>query len=227
MNVYRLKNSNEPERAWVKLQRADGQSTLMRHVEEPDYFAANPRIAVTRHSDSPRKGSKAKWGDITRLDAFDYPVFSERARAVFEPHLQGLGQWIPLDFEEKAYSMFWLQAVEDVLDVERSRISYFPDGKVMSIDRSAFHTEALQGKFMWLVKTHPSDVFVTDSAMALVREHGLTGFAFQLRWTSQHGPLPEGLKAWEKPWFTGLEETVFDTDAFWAVDHPPRKNFFA
>lgn len=216
MNVYRLKNSNEPEHAWIKLERADGTSTLMPHKEQPAYFAANLRIAVARHSDSPRKGSRAKWGDMTRLGAFQYPVLSERAKAVFEPHLRGLGQWIPLDFDEKAYWLFWLQAVEDVLDVGGSKIAYFSSGKVMAIDRSAFRLDALSGKFMWLVKEHPGEVYVTDTAMALVREHGLTGFQFELRWNSEHGPLPLGLKNWEKPRFTGLEKEAFDADAFWA-----------
>ncbi len=218
MNVYDVSDDSEPEGQWVKLQGANGLRTFMSYAERAAFFAAHPRIAVERHCEASPKGSKAKLADMTRLDAFRLPVLSERAKAVFEPHLQGLGQWIPLDFDEAPYWLFWLTAVHDVLDAERSDVRYFRDGRrVMRIAKPVFRPAALETLFMWQVLQEPgSFTCVTDSALALVREHRLTGFCFELLWSSNHGPLPDGLKNWERPRLTGLEDKPFDFDGFWA-----------
>jgi hypothetical protein len=214
MNVYDLRKSSEPEGKWVSLDPSNGLKTLIPFNQQPELFAANPRLPAKRHEDFP---ASAKLPDITRFAAFHLPVFSERAKAVFQPHLQGLGQWIPLDFDEAPYWLFWLTKVSDVLDLEQSVIRYFPDGSVMNINRTAFKPEAIKGLFMWHVNPLPSKfVCVTDSALELVREHKLTGFSFELLWNSKHGPLPYGLKDWERPRLTGLEKEPFDVDAFWA-----------
>jgi hypothetical protein len=217
MNVYRIKNCNYPDDAWVYLQRSGGLSTFMSAKEHEAFFAQHQSLEVERHSEFSPVGSKAQPADMTRLGAFSYPVLSERAKAVFEPHLQGLGQWIPLDFDEQPYWLFYLQAVEDVLDLERSRIRYFSSGKVMEIERAAFHESALTGLFMWNLPQRPTHpICVTDTALDLVREHGLTGFEFELLWNSRLGALPQGLKDGEQPRFSGLETEAFDADAFWA-----------
>jgi hypothetical protein len=214
MNVYDLSKSGEPEGKWVSLQPRNGLKTLLRFDEEAAFFEANPRIAVERHEDFP---ARAKLPDITHLTAFHLPVFSEHAKAVFEPHLQRLGQWIPLDFDEMPYWLFWLTEVQDVLDLDVSRIEHFRSGKVMRIARAAFKPEVAQAPFMWHVPQQPSQfVCVTDTALELVREHRLTGFCFELLWNSKHGALPNGLKNWERPRLNGLEDEPFDVDAFWA-----------
>jgi hypothetical protein len=215
MNVYDLRKADEPEGKWTSLQARNNLRTLMPFDQQAAFFSANPRPPAERHDDSP---SSAKLPDITRFAAFHLPVFSERAKTVFEPHLQGLGQWIPLDFDEAPYWLFWLTEVCDLLNPEHTVISYFPDGKkVMHIERAAFKPEVAQAPFMWHVPQQPSQfVCVTDSALELVREHKLTGFSFELLWTSKHGPLPYGLKDWERPRLTGLEKEPFDVDAFWA-----------
>jgi hypothetical protein len=215
MNVYDLRKANEPEGKWVSLDVDNGLSTLMPFHDEAVFFAAHPRIKVVRHEDYP---TSARLPDITRLAAFHLPAFSERARAIFEPHLKGLGQWVSLDFDEAPYWLFWLTEVRDVLDPEHSKISYFPDGeKVMHIERVVFRPEVAQAPFMWHVLQQPSQyVCVTDSALELVRQHKLTGFSFELLWNSKHGALRYGLKNWERPRLTGLEDEPFDVDAFWA-----------
>ena len=95
---------------------------------------------------------------------------------------------------------------------------YFRDGRrVMRIAKPVFRPAALETLFMWQVLQEPgSFTCVTDSALALVREHRLTGFCFELLWSSNHGPLPDGLKNWERPRLTGLEDKPFDFDGFWA-----------
>jgi hypothetical protein len=222
MNVYEVRNSLEPQGSWVFLQRAQGLSTFMNPNQHAAFFAEHTRLAVERHSDCRPKGSRAKLGDMTHLGSFSYPVLSKRARAAFEPHLQGLGQWIQLDFDEQPYWLFHLQAVEDVLDLERSRIRYFSSGKVMEIERAAFRESALTGLFMWNLPQRPTHpICVTDTALDLVREHGLTGFEFELLWNSRLGALPQGLKDGEQPRFSGLETEPFDADAFWAKHAKP------
>ena len=219
MNVYHLNDDMEPEGRWVKLEGANGLRTFMHPSEEQAFFAAHPRIAVQRDQEASRKGSKAKLADMTRLGAFPYPVFSERAKALFEPHLAGIGQWIPLDFDEAPYWLFWLNKVRDALDAAASDIRHFPDGSgILSIERPTFRIEAVSGLFMWTTTQNPGSLIcVTDEALDLVREHRLTGFRFDLLWSSQHGPLPNGLKNWQRPRFTGLEAEAFDSNGFWAA----------
>jgi hypothetical protein len=214
MNIYDLRKANEPENKWVSLQAKNGISVGVNFYQRAKFFEAHPRITVERHEDYP---ARAKLPDLTDISSFHLPVFSERAKAVFQPHLQGLGQWISLDFDEAPYWLFWLTEVQDVLDLGVSRIEHFRSGKVMHISRAAFKPEAAQAPFMWHVPQQPSQfVCVTDSALELVREHKLTGFSFELLWNSKHGPLPYGLKNWERPRLTGLEKEPFDVDAFWA-----------
>lgn len=218
MNVYNLKDSNEPEGQWVKLEGANGLKTFMHPSELPAFFAAHPRLAAERHREYSPRGSKAKLADMTRLGAFNYPVLSERAKAVFEPHVKGLGTWVPLDFDEAAYWLFRLTDVRDVLDAPASNILHFTDGSgVMRIARPTFRPEAVNDSFMWQIKELPSrHVCVADKALDLVREHRLTGFEFELLWSNKHGALPDGLKNWERPRFTGLESEPFDEDGFWS-----------
>jgi hypothetical protein len=214
MNIYDLRKSNEPENKWVSLQGKKGLGVSVNFYQQAEFFKAHPRVAVERHEDYP---VRAKLPDLTDMSPFHLPVLNQRAKAVFEPHLQGLGQWIPLDFDEAPYWLFWLTEVRDLLDPKLSVVDHYPDGKVRRIERAAFKPEVAQAPFMWHVPQQPSQfVCVTDSALELVREHKLTGFSFELLWNSKHGPLPYGLKNWERPRLTGLEKEPFDVDAFWA-----------
>jgi hypothetical protein len=218
MNVYHLKDSTEPEGQWVKLQAAQGLKTLIRHDEEAAFFAAHPRLAAERSVACSPQGSQAQLADLTRFATFNLPVFSARAKVIFEPHLDGLGQWVALDFDEAPYWLFFLTAARAGLDVEASDIWYVgEDRRISRIARPCFQASALQNPFMWTPQEGPGSlVCVGDAALDLVRQHRLTGFCFELLWSRQHGPLPLGLKAWEKPRFTGLETDPFDADAFWA-----------
>jgi hypothetical protein len=218
VNVYKLQDSNEPEGQWVKFDRAGRIHTVMHPDERAEFFARHSRFDVERSREYSPKGSKAKLADMTQLGNLSDPVLSARAKSVFEPHLEGLGRWIPLDFDEAPYWLFWLQDVRDVLDRGASKIDYCPSsGRVMGIDRVAFREDALSGLFMWRILEAPASlVCVSDAALDLVRRHQLTGFEFELLWSSKHGALPEGLKNWERPRFTGLETEPFDADAFWA-----------
>lgn len=224
MNVYHLHDQNEPEGQWVKFQTSNGLKTLMSSAGHASFFAANPRIAVERHEEYSPKGSKARLADMTRVGALPYPVFSERARAVFGPHLEGLGQWVPLDFDEAPYWLFWLTDTRDVLDVAASGIRYFSDGSgILEIEQPTFRAEAVEGLFMWKLPQRPGSLIcVTDTALDLVREHRLTGFWFELLWSSEHGARPGNMKDWLKPRLTGLEAEPFDYDGFWAAHRQPR-----
>jgi hypothetical protein len=169
------------------------------------FFDAHPHIAIER--DLEYRSKKAKLPDYT--DFMGQSIFSERARTVFAPRLEGLGRWVKLDFEEARYSLFLLTNVVDALDETESSVLRFTDNeKVMRISKYAFRRPALDGQFLFtLPQQVRSDRLVTEQFVDLVYKHQLTGFSFLPLWSEETGSEQlEGVPDYNKPYFTGLEK---------------------
>lgn len=206
MVVYDMKadgRSNE----WVLFSTRNGLLFPNQTSEEEAFFDQHPKIAVGRDKAYTPNGSKAKLADFSSVNYDVYPVFSDRARTIVAPILEGLGRWIELDFDEAPYWLFYITNVVDALDEGRSQITRFSSSqKVLSIDSYAFKPEVAKDQWLFTLPQRPgSNRLVTDRFVELVREHRLTGFLFQKLWSSDEGPVPAGIKDWLKPRITGLE----------------------
>jgi hypothetical protein len=204
MNVYDMKSDGRDDATWAVFGFTNGRTVPLDWREEDSFFDAHPRIAIER--DLEYRSKKAKLPDYS--DFMSHSIFSERARTVFAPKLEGLGRWIELDFDEAAYSLFFLTNVVDALDESESEVLRFADSeKVMRIAKYAFRPDVVRDQFLFtLPQRVRSNRLVTDDFVDLVRQHKLTGFSFLPLWSSETGPAQlAGIPDYKKPYFTGLE----------------------
>lgn len=188
MNVYGMGiESGESGERWVRFYTRNKLALPDIVSEEPAFFAAHPRIAVMRNNKNIPRGIKQKLGDYSNLSNDVHPVFSDRARRLLAPHLEGLGQWIELTSEhDPTYWLFYITNIVDALDEPRSELLRFKDGGVMRIARYAFRPEAVRDQWLFTLPQRPGcNRCVTDRFVDLVRRHGLTGFEFTLLWSDE------------------------------------------
>jgi hypothetical protein len=209
MKVYKL-NMDSPETGpkWVRFQGKVGQLLPWGHEKEIEYFKHPPaKLPVDRNQESTPKKSNARFGDYSNVGHLGYPIFSARAKGLFEPHLAGRGIWLELDTGEAPYWLFYCTNIVDVLDSESCKFKRFDDGDLMRIVTYAFKPDLVKDQFIFSVTQEPGkSTYVTDAFVKVVRDNQLTGFSFLRLWSSDTGPEPlEGVKEWLKPRMTGLE----------------------
>ena len=204
MNVYELEA--EADHKWVWFFTVDGPLTPNGYAECRDFFDARPRIRIDRNTESTPRGSKAKLSDFSNLGYGPEPCFSERAKQLLAPHIDGLGQWLALECDEALYWLFNLTHTVDALDEAGSELIRFSDGGVMRIAQFVLHSEKLRGELLFQVpQCRGTPHLVTQDFVDLVHKHGLTGFSFRLLWSDESGAVSSKLKDWERPRITGLE----------------------
>ena len=203
MKIYELEASSDDR--WVWFFTVEGPVT-------PDYFgkqaffAAQPRIRIDRNTEASPRGSKARLADFSNLSYGPEPCFSQRAKDLLGPYIDGLGQWLALECDEAPYWLFNVTHVVDALDEAQSEVIRFDDGKVLRIAQFVFRPEKLRGQLLFNVpQCMGSPNLVTQDFVDLVGRHGLTGFSFRLLWSEETGAVSSKLKDWERPRITGLE----------------------
>jgi hypothetical protein len=204
MTVYELKAGRD-DATWAVFSFEDGLTIPLDWWNHEVFFDAHTRIPMRRELEY--RTAKAKLPDYS--DIMGQSIFSERAKAIFAPKLEGLGRWIELPFKEARYSLFFLTNVLDALDEAESKVLYFTDSKkVMRIAKYAFQLPVVQGQFLFTLSQRVrSNRLVTDEFVDLVREHQLTGFSFLPIWSEETGPAQlEGIPDYNKPYFSGLEK---------------------
>jgi hypothetical protein len=203
LKIYKLELDGTG--AWVLFFSANNVVTPP-YRESRAFFAGQPRIKIDRNTEATPKKSKAKLGDFTNVNYDPYPCFSQRAKDILGPHIDPLGQWLPLECEEAPYWLFNITNVVDALEVEKSKLAYFRDGGVMAIDEFAFHPEQIKDQLLFKTpQCSGSNNLVTQDFVDLVYQHQLTGFVFKLLWSSEAGPVSSNLKDYERLRITGLE----------------------
>ena len=126
--------------------------------------------------------------DCPRRPAYGTVLLSERAVSVFGSLLTDAGYLLDtrLAFETR-YKLFVCERESDALDLERSDIRRFRSGNISDVFRHELHADRLRDQHVFRLKYCPSQVFVSDRVVDLVREHGLTGFVFEEIWSSETG----------------------------------------
>lgn len=121
------------------------------------------------------------------LLAPNLPVFSQRAVNALMDCLERHGEVLPLLSDGPEYHAFNCMKTTDSLDTERSVITRFPSGGIMSIDRYHFFEHKLAEIEVFRLPDRSANVFVTDAFARRVRQCGLTGFRIPVVWDSERG----------------------------------------
>jgi hypothetical protein len=202
--VYDMRPDGRDEQEWVWFFTKHQPVMPLRYDECAGFFKAHPRIEIDRNTDSTPRSSKAKLPDFSNLSHSVHPVFSQRAKDIFAPRLEGLGTWVELVYDEAPYWLFHITNVVDALHFEKAEVSYFKDGGFKRVESFAFEPDVVKSQFLFTLPQQPgSNRLVTDEFIKVVRQHKLTGFIFERLWSDTLGPV-RGLKDYEKPRYTGL-----------------------
>lgn len=111
------------------------------------------------------------------------PVLSLRMQAMLTPMLGALAQWLALDVQDgEPRVLLNLLNVVDALDVGASALRRLSDGRVMDIERYAFHRAALRNASLFKVPQAPFDVLGTEALRARLLAEGCTGLHFEAVW---------------------------------------------
>ena len=113
-------------------------------------------------------------------------VFTQKAVTALADLLEGQVELLPIICEAGDYQLANVIRVVDALDEANSDVQRFEDGRVMDVERYAFHPEKLKGLTIFkLPQFRRGRVYVTERFVDRVREAGLKGFRFELLWDSE------------------------------------------
>jgi hypothetical protein len=132
-------------------------------------------------------------GDFALLESAKWnPTMSDHARAVLEPHITTLGEFLPLRYADKTRWLFNCTHLLAAIDLDKSVVSRFDDGRIMHLKGPLyFKADTLKHEWMFLPAERPSTIFVTDKFVKVVEEAKLTGFEFHEIWDSDDPPPKE------------------------------------
>lgn len=137
-------------------------------------------------------GNVQPWNDFPTI-GFNVPAFSRRAVDALRDLLEPNGEILPLVSDVGEYYAYNVTTIADVLDVERSDITWGLDYKYASwISRHEFHADRLEGLSIFRLQQKTTFYYVTDVFVDRIREHRLNGFDVEKLW-----PLPPGESWWE------------------------------
>jgi hypothetical protein len=123
------------------------------------------------------------------------PAFSQRAVDALRDLLEPNGEILPLSTPIGPYFAFNVTKVADVLDWKKSDVDWIVNRKpfnALRIYKYVFFPKKLKDLAIFVSPEDPMGVYVTETFVQRVRQHGLNGFLFLKVW-----PLPEGTNLWE------------------------------
>lgn len=111
------------------------------------------------------------------------PVFSDQAVDTLRDLLEPNGELLPLRHARRHYFAYNVTTFRDALDEERSLMSRFSDGGIMSIEGYAFRPEVLTDVAIFKIPQLPGGfVYVTEEFADRTRRAELLGFVFRTLW---------------------------------------------
>ncbi|BCX06079.1 MAG: hypothetical protein KatS3mg053_4017 [Candidatus Roseilinea sp.] len=120
-----------------------------------------------------------RWPDFWGINYA--PAFNRRAREVFEPLLEGVVEFLPVEVVNYDYELFFVNVldVEDCVDYERAtwRWVEFEDiGKLKLIKKYKFHAACVERKLIFRVRNGRSwDSIITERFVEVTNRHKLKG----------------------------------------------------
>lgn len=137
-------------------------------------------------------------GDFIALGVSELALGSSAMSAV-GMLMSRYGELLPVQPIGRAAALYWFHCTTliDAMDEERSVMTRFSDGKVMSVQRLWVHPEKLRDAMLFHIPQNGSFLLCTDTFKQHIEALGLTGLRFTLKWSDE----PSGMKKisdWEK-----------------------------
>jgi hypothetical protein len=176
MIVYELRQN--PERFCSFAPDVETDHTVLHQFDGRTLRASWKELAI-HAADEP--DDRAQLPDFALLGVV--PLFSEQAVAALRDVLESHGELLPVRHPRRRYLAYNVTTVLDALDEERSSLSRFSDGGVMSIESYAFRRDAISGTAIFRIRQLPrAFVYVTEDFVDRVRRAELLGFQFRMLW---------------------------------------------
>lgn len=120
-----------------------------------------------------------KKGDCPSLHSI--PFFSAKAVKVLGEIMGENVEYLPVTGEASKFTIVNVIKVIDALDMEKSDLIYFPDGRIMSKRKIALKFEKIPENvnLFKLTEFPRTTVIVSDNFKDAVEKNGLKGFAFE------------------------------------------------
>ena len=128
---------------------------------------------------------KAKFYRVGRQGDFPYlaghvPAFSKRALSALSPLLGDTIEPLPLVTPSGTYSAIHVLEVIDALDLNRSKVEWLDEDRILDIERYVFKPEAVQGKHIFRIRQHAlAFTYVSEAFRQAVEESALEGLALK------------------------------------------------
>jgi len=114
------------------------------------------------------------------------PVFSEEAIEKLWELIKNDIEVLPIDFDEKKYSLINVITLLNAIDYEKAEYKTFDDGRIMRFVKYSFKEKVIVNYSIFKIIDLPrSYVFVTDEFINAVKKYKLKGFSFKLVWDSE------------------------------------------
>lgn len=112
------------------------------------------------------------------------PIFSERAVAALGDLLNDAGELLPVICGPSRYYAFNVLAIVDAVDEEKSEVFRVSSGKVVRIEKYAFHPHRVANLTLFNVPqlTSANYLFATDRCRSRAMEAKLLGMEFRTVW---------------------------------------------
>ncbi len=108
------------------------------------------------------------------------PLLSEKAVQLFEQAAPGCAEYREfLSLRGRRYYVLNVLALEDTLDMERSEISRYEDGRIRAVRRYYFDFTSYPKPIFKLANVRDGTVFVSNAFARAILDAGLLGFEFR------------------------------------------------
>lgn len=224
MRIYSVSPKDEVQRLETAV---DLGVKILRHLGLAQPWVRDWQSPKTWRMQKPHQRKLAVLSDWTAVGpTLGMPALSAKAKALVEPMLGSMAQWLPLSFDEREYWLLNCMNVPDVLDMQASSITYRADGSIWNIDAFAFKPIAVAEELLFKVLGAPNSMFATNRFRELAEQSGLTGIFYQPVWDSDHAPFKpipgRGGEILTRPEVYGPEGFVPNVQELWPPEWKER-----
>lgn len=143
-----------------------------------------PQMKVVRSY----KGRKYKSADCPWYTGSGLAL-RERAMHAVKDLVESCGELLPFSVEGEPFYFVNARIISGALDMEKSDISRFTSGRIMSINKPVFYAQKLEGLALFrLSEISVSVLYLGESFVRRWNEAGLTGIRFEKLFDSDEAP---------------------------------------
>lgn len=166
MKIYKFFHKSADYKA-INIKGSNLELQLSNHSKEVDFGSF--------------EGTKYKWtldegkkSDAPFIDGC-IPVISDKAYICLSELIKGNVKAAKIRVDGEPYNILYGEKViNGVLNLEKSQIRYFRDGRIMQIKKYVFNSAEFPPVFK--IAEDPTFVFVTEDVISAINAAGLTGF---------------------------------------------------